>query len=155
MAAAKKNKYWTFRNKHGRDFKYTPEALWEEFVMYCEWTESNPLYETKAWHNNGKIVTKKMPKMRAMTEKAFCLFADISHGTWENYRNNDDFVTIISQIKDTIYSQKFEGSAASLLDSNIIARDLGLKDKSDITSGGEPINKMVVEFKNFSKPKKK
>lgn len=28
-------------------------------------------------------------------------------------------------------------------------------DKTDITTGGEPINKMVVEFKNFSKPKKK
>jgi hypothetical protein len=42
-------------------------------------------------------------------------------------------------IEDIIYNQKFEGAAAGLLKENIIARELGLKDQSDITSGGEKI----------------
>ncbi len=155
MAAEKKNKYWTFRNKHGRDFKYIPEELWNEFVMYMEWLESSPLYETKAWQHNGKVITKKLPKMRAATITGFQLFSDISDTTWENYCKNQDFIAVTMRIKNIIYSQKFEGASADLLNANIIARDLGLKDKTDITTNDEPINKMIVEFKNFSKPKKK
>ena len=52
-------------------------------------------------------------------------------------------MTVIERIEQTVYSQKFEGAAAGLLNANIIARDLGLadrrEDKIDVTSGGESI----------------
>ena len=69
--------------------------------------------------------------MRAMTITGFCLFADISDTTWENYCKEKDFIAVTKWIKDVIYSQKFEGAAAGLLNSNIIARDLGLKEKTE------------------------
>lgn len=155
MAAPENNKYWKFRNKHGRDHQYTPEKLREELTMYMEWLEANPLVEEKIFPYQGQIVKGKLNKMRAATIKGFCLFADICETTFSNYRKNQDFVSVIHEIENIIYAQKFEGASADMLNANIIARDLGLKDKSDITSGDEPINKMVVEFKNYSKKKKK
>ena len=74
-----------------------------------------------------------------MTILSFCLFADITHETWLNYKKNKDFFGVTTRIESTIKSQKFEGAAAELLNPNIIARDLGLKEKSDITSDDEKI----------------
>jgi hypothetical protein len=139
MAAPEKNKYWQFRNKHGRDHKYTPMSLEEESVKYFEWNEANPLYESvlvargividKGKPNEKTVYSTTMPKMRAMTIAAFCLYADICEKTFSNYRNDKDFLQVVTRIEQTIYAQKFEGAAATLLNPNIIARDLGLADK--------------------------
>lgn len=132
MAAHKGNKYWEFRDKHGRDFKYTPEKLWEEAVKYFQWVEDNPLWEEKGFAFQGIVTKEKFRKMRAMTIIGFCLFADICEKTFLNYRNDKDFLQVAIRIENTIKSQKFEGAAAELLNPNIIARDLGLADKKDI-----------------------
>jgi len=139
MGAPKKNKYWLFRDKHGRDKQYTPEELWNEFVNYMEWLEKEPFYEVKPMVVSGKLRMAKLPKMRAATQSGFCLFADITTNTLKNYRNDKDFFRIVTRIDETIKTQKFEGAAAELLNSNIIARDLGLRDdhKIDHTNDGE------------------
>ena len=53
-----------------------------------------------------------------------------------------DFITIIAEIDEIIYNQKYSGAAADLLNANIIARDLSLVDKtsSDNTNKIEYIN---------------
>jgi hypothetical protein len=142
MAAPKGNKYWEFRGKHGRDFKYTPEALWDEAKLYFEWVEENPLWEEKGFAFQGIVTKERFAKMRAMTLQGFFLYADISHQTWENYKENKDFVEITTRIEGIIKSQKFEGAAADLLNPNIIARDLGLSDKQNIdhTTGGDKLS---------------
>ena len=48
------------------------------------------------------------------------------------HEDNDDFVTVITDIETVIRTQKFEGAAADLLNANIIARDLGMTDKQAI-----------------------
>jgi hypothetical protein len=141
MGAPKGNKYWEFRNKHGKDHKYTPEALWEEALKYFQWVEDNPLWEAviiqrgiKVKDEEGNEKTEyfvKAPKMRAMTIAAFCLFADICEKTFLSYRNNKDYIQVTTRIEKNIYSQKFEGAAATLLQPNIIARDLGLREGID------------------------
>lgn len=135
-AAPKKNNYWQFREKHGRNHKYTPEALGEECVLYCDWIKENPLLEEKGFAYQGTVTKETFKKMRAMTITGFCLFADISDTTWENYCKQEDFLAVTTWIKNVVYSQKFEGAAADLLNANIIARDLGLRDES----------KRVIEF---------
>lgn len=139
MAPPNGNNYWQFRNKHGRDYKYTPDALWEEAKEYFEWVEQHPLQEEKGFAFQGVVTKEKFNKMRAMTLTAFRLFADICANTWKNYKETNDFVQVITRIDDHIKSQKFEGAAAELLNPNIIARDLGLKDKSDVTSDDKPL----------------
>lgn len=148
MAAPKANKYWEFRDKHGRDHKYKPEGLWEEAVKYFVWVQDNPLWESVVIAKGITVDTGKkdefdkpikkivhtiaVPKMRAMTIVGFCLFADICEKTFANYRDDKDFVQVVTRIEKTIYAQKFEGAAATLLNPNIIARDLGLADKKEI-----------------------
>lgn len=132
MAAPKGNSYWQFRDKHGRDHKYTPDELWDEFCQYSEWLEENPLLEEKGFAFQGSVTKKDFCKMRAMTLMGFCLFADIETQTFRNYKNNQDFLGVATRIENCIYTQKFEGAAAELLNPNIIARDLGLIDKQDI-----------------------
>jgi hypothetical protein len=51
-----------------------------------------------------------------------------------------DFSKVITHIREIIYRQKFEGAAAGFLNPNIIARDLGLKDRTDLTTDDEKIN---------------
>ncbi len=130
MAAKKGNRYWEFRNKHGRDYKYTPTRLWNEFVKYCKWLEKNPLKEQKLF---GTGLKDDVNRLRAMTLTGFCVFADICIETFEAYRKskNEDFIRVTKKIDAIIYSQKFEGAAAGLLNPVIIARDLGLADKQE------------------------
>ena len=45
-----------------------------------------------------------------------------------------------------MYSQKFEGAASGIFNANIIARDLGLSDKQDITTGGEKLSSKLNDL---------
>jgi hypothetical protein len=71
--------------------------------------------------------------MRAMTIAGLCIFLDIDQQTWANYRSYKDFFGVVSRVEAIIRVQKFEGASADLLNANIIARDLGLADKSELT----------------------
>lgn len=154
MTFRKNNKYWHFREKHGRNKIYTPETLWEKAVEYFEWVEENPLYEEKLFQNKGEIIRDKVYKMRAMTLTGLCIFLGISGDTFKNYAKNSDFLEVANTIKDIINSQKFEGAAADLLNANIIARDLGLKEKTENEQNVKldaPIS-LQVNFDDFSEP---
>lgn len=68
--------------------------------------------------------------MRAMTISGMCIYLDISEDTWANYRAKKDFLGVTTRAENIIYNQKFAGAAAGLLNANIIARDLGLIEKT-------------------------
>ncbi|MBE8598209.1 DNA-packaging protein [Xenorhabdus sp. BG5] len=131
MAAPKGNRFWEARSSHGRNPKFgSPDALWQACCEYFAWVDDNPLHETKAFHNQGEIVYAKMAKMRAMTLSGLCIFLDISRSTWTEYTKREDFSNITTRVEQIIYDQKFSGAAADLLNANIIARDLGLKEQT-------------------------
>lgn len=133
------NQFWRLRSKHGRDKLFaTPELLWNAACEYFKWCESHPLYEMKAFAYQGIIVTKKMPKMRAMTLSQLCFYLNANEAYFRQFKaqlpeGEKDFSTIIADIERVIYDQKFQGAAADLLNANIIARDLGLKEHSEFT----------------------
>ena len=143
MAAPKGNRFWEARSSHGRKPKFpVPEWLWLAACEYFHWVEENPLWEVKVTQYKGKVVEMNVPKMRAMTITGLCLFLDITDQTLINYEKLDDFLDIVTRIKKIIYDQKFSGAAADLLNPNIIARDLGLKDTKahEISGpGGAPL----------------
>lgn len=145
MAAPKGNNYWEFRNKHGRDFKYTPDELWNEGVKYFEWMKDrvwNKKDPIKSGENAGILID--VPTQTPMSIDSFCLFADISYDTFRNYESKSeeyvDFFEITTRIRKIIESQQFEGATVGAFNPNIIARKLGLTDKTDITSNGNSIN---------------
>lgn len=138
MAAPKGNEFWKLRSKHGRDKLFeTPELLWDAACEYFEWCDNNPLSEDKLFHYQGAIVHDKSSKMRAYTMEGICLYLSCSVNYFNNFESNNieskDFMEVITRIRETAYNQKFTGAAADLLNANIIARDLGLSDKKDLS----------------------
>jgi hypothetical protein len=127
------NKFWEARSSHGRAPIFaSPDELWEACLEYLDWVEANPLYEAQAFAYQGKVTLQELPKMRAMTLAGLCIFLDIGRQTWDNYKAREDFVEVTTRVDEIIRTQKFQGAAADLLNPNIIARDLGLTEKSAI-----------------------
>lgn len=148
MAAPKGNRFWEARSTHGRaPIFQTPDILWDCALEYFAWVEDNPLYEDKLVTFQGSATHEPVEKMRAMTIGGLCLFLDISRQAWSEYEKRKDFGDVTRRIAETIRTQKFAGAAADLLNANIIARDLGLADKSELTgAGGGPIEMKAVEL---------
>lgn len=133
MAAPLGNQFWKARSSHGRAPLFaTPDDLWNACVEYFEWVEANPLYESRPFAYQGEVIVSEVPKMRAMTLTALRVFLDIDRTTWEAYSGRKDFTAVTTRVEEIIYSQKLEGAAADLLNANIIARELGLREKSDV-----------------------
>lgn len=133
MAAPKGNRFWEARSSHGRNPKFeSPEALWDACCEYFAWVEANPLYESKAFAFQGVVTQESIPKMRAMTVIGLCIFLDIARSTWYTFKSLEGFSDITTRAEEIIYYQKFSGAAADLLNANIIARDLGLKEQSQV-----------------------
>lgn len=138
MAAPKGNKFWKARTSHGRKKLFSSaDALWDACIEYFQWVEDNPLYEMKAFSFQGIVTQEPIPKMRAMTISGLCIFLDITDRTWREWRDDEDFSPIITRVEKIIYTQKFEGASADLLNANIIARDLGLADKKEVKGTNE------------------
>jgi len=139
MSAPSGNEFWKLRSKHGRDKLFaTPDLLKEAAEEYFKWCEENPLTELKVFNYQGEIVKAEVPKMRAMTLGGLCLYLGCNEAYFRNFKSQErtdkeDFSAVIDWIETAIYTQKFQGAAADLLNANIIARDLGLKDSQDHT----------------------
>lgn len=152
-AAPVNNQFWKLRSKHGRNKLFaSAELLWEAACEYFQWCDENPLMEVDF---RGKdAVEVKLPKMRAYTIEGLCLYLDASKKFLSDFEDrlkgkqdegSKDFITIITRIRAVIYDQKFTGAAAGFLNANIIARDLGLKDKSDLTTDDKPIQSINIQ----------
>jgi hypothetical protein len=119
----------------------TPELLLKGAIDYFNWSKDHPLYESRLASRNGKPVVIKMKKLRALTLKGLCSYLGTNSEYFKTFRNHgkagaridyDLFEPVIQFVEQTIYNQKFEAAAADLLNANIISRDLGLADKSEI-----------------------
>lgn len=144
MAAPKGNQFWRQRSKHGRDKIFeTPEDLWNAAVEYFQWCEQNPIIEG-GWGKSKREI------LRAFTITGLCYYLDCNSQYLKTFKaqlnpegkDAEGFNTVITRIEEVIYTQKFEGAAAGIFNHNIIARDLGLKDAQDITTGGDKLTKL-------------
>ncbi len=173
MAAPKGNEYWKQVRQfvEGTQKKYEkPVDLLNEAEKYFEWSDANPLKEEqiipKPWkeldkdgklikHHSHSIVLINHP--RPYTISALCLFLGICEDTFSNYGKKEGYEVyfgVVRAIKQMMYSQKFEGAAVGMFNANIIARDLGLKDRSDVTSNDTEIdNNVTVEIVRKKKGK--
>lgn len=128
MSAPKENQFWKLGPQPGRPRKFAnPEQLWELACEYFAWCDENPI-ETIEF--NGKdAIECVVPKMMAYTWSGLEFYCDIN--SFEDYKTTyKEFSDVIARIGKVIYTQKFTGAAAGVLNANIIARDLGLAEKS-------------------------
>lgn len=136
------NSAWKARSSHGRKPIWTdPQVLYDSCLEYFDWVEENPLYEYRPVQSGGNHKMVKVPKMRAMTLGGLFVFLGIVKSTWNDYRVKTDFSNVAAFVEEVIREQKVTGAAAGLLNANIIAREVGLKDQSetDITSAGDKL----------------
>ena len=136
MPAPIGNQFWKVRSKCGRDSIFeNAEDLWKEACSYFQWVEANPLEKAIVYQGAVSKDTEKL--MRPMTVQGFCVHLGIAPSTYYEYAKKKDFSEIVSEIANIIYVQKFDGASAGLLNSNIIARDLGLADTKQLTGTGQ------------------
>ncbi len=151
------NRFWEARSSHGANPKFADaQDLWQACCEYFEWVDKNPLHTAKAFAYEGAVTVEPVPVMRAMTIRALCIFLDITHKTWIEWRENRaDLGEVICKVDAIIYSQKFEGASANLLNANIISRELGLAEKVDNTSSDgsmSPHGKSLDDFYKDAPP---
>ncbi len=166
MGAPKGNMFWKKRSKHGRDKLFaSPELLWQAAQEYFRWCVNNPLIELEQSKSPARPFKDKetgelkwppnmveLPKMRPFTIQGLCRHLDANTLWFSEFENslkgedkqNDpltkDFSVVCTRIREIIYEQKFTGAAAGFLNPTIIARDLGLRDKTELTgANGGPL----------------
>ena len=139
QGAPKGNQFWKLRSKHGRDRLFaSPELLWSAACEYFQWVDDHPLIEIDFKGKDNDQVN--IPRMRPYTLHALCLYLDC----WTQYfsefeqslagktdEQSTGFSLVVRRIREILYNQKFEGAAAGFLNPNIIARDLGMAEKSE------------------------
>lgn len=146
MAPPKGSSYYLMAKNFKKPRKYTPLTLWNKAIAYFQWNEKHPLYEEKVFSNGTRATVSKL---RAMTIVGFCNFANMNRDTFQNYEKEDKYFVICKRIKDIIYQQKLEGAAADLLNHAIIAREIGLSDKHELT-GNEGMPLIFPEIKVYT-----
>ena len=156
MGAPKGNEFWKLRSKHGRDTIFeNPAILWDAACEYFSYITNNPLKAEEIVKYKDYYEIATINKLRPFTLTGLCIFLDVNtvyftqfEKTLEGKNDNisKDFSKVITRIRETIYSQKFEGATSGFFNPNIIARDLGLMDKTDITTNGKEINIPVIEW---------
>ncbi len=127
------NQFWKARSSHGRNVIYSdPNDLVDAASQYFEWVHQNPLHEYKPMVVQNEVEMVAIPKLRAMTIESCAMFCGMGGSTWAEYRKKPDFSEVIQEIEKIIRDQKLTGASAGLLNANIIARDLKLKDTSEV-----------------------
>lgn len=144
MAAPKNNQFWKLRAKNGRDKIFeSPKEMLEACYEYFE-HQSKQIWN-KIDFKGKEAERVEIPTASPFTLTGLCIYLGVNTKYFTEFEKNcsKDFSEVITHIRDIIYNQKFEGAAVGAYNANIIARDLGLKDSSDITTGGKPINNSV------------
>lgn len=134
MSAPIGNKFWELRSKHGRDKLFvTPDLMWEAACEYFQWCEDNPIQDSRSFGGKQKV-------QRPYTMQGLCRYLCCNTVYFNQFEiglakkedeESKDFSKVIINIRESIYQQKFECAAIGIFKDNIIARDLGLTEKSE------------------------
>jgi hypothetical protein len=118
----------------------TAASFFSDAVGYFEWCLSHPLREAENYMFRGEIIRTHKDKVRAFTKQGLATYLGITLGKLDRMRTRGDSWNDACDMLDQImYTQKFENAAAGLMNATIIARDLGLSEKQEVTgSGGGP-----------------
>jgi len=133
----------------GRPKKFTPESLWKYFLEYKKYRKENPKLRHDFVGKDAKEIYRELEVPLTMDGFEIFMWNQGINGDISDYisnRNNayGEFSAILARIKKIIYEDKFIGASAGIFNQSIIARDLGLKEQTDITSQGEKISTTIV-----------
>lgn len=151
------NQFWKQRSKHGRDKLFaSPELLLQSAHEYFEWCDNNPWVSVKSTSfDKGEFsgdTKEEKPTQRPYSLTGWFAYIGCSDNWLREFKKTADldFLRVISEIENIIKTQQWEGATVGAFNANIIARTLGLKEQTDVTTDGEKIN-TTPEIK-FTKP---
>jgi hypothetical protein len=148
MAAPKGNQFWKLRNKHGRNKLFeSPELLLQSAHEYFDWCDKHTWYKQEAVKSGsecGRIID--IPIKRPYSISGLCVYLECGQNYFYQFKKNcsAEFLEAIERIENIIETQQFEGAVIGSFNSSIIARKLGLREQTDITSNGETTFKIEV-----------
>lgn len=134
------------KNKGGRPRKLeSPIALLDYFKQYVKEEFAKPILVTD-WVGKDSIEVQRQ-KYVSLTMQGFnCwLFErNIIHGINDYITNKDgeynEFSEIITYIKDFIFNHNFKGASVNELNPNLIARQLSIKETSEVSVDAKVTN---------------
>jgi len=156
MPAPKGNNFYLKRTKFKEKLFETPKILFEAACEYFKHCDDNP------WIKNEPVKSGDMAGQcmqvetsRPYTLSGLCIFLGCSQDTLSNYggaKGYEEYFGVVKEIKEIVYTQKFEGASVGVFNANIIARDLGLSDNVKQTGSVVSYNAEVSkeEAKNIS-----
>jgi hypothetical protein len=146
MAPPKGNQYWKLRAGSGRSCKIeNAEILWQRAIEYFDYCDKHPRKREKIRKKNIGKKQKETEKETVLTNMPYtfyglCAFLGISMEGWRKMetRASDnldyDLVDAITRIREIIRAQQLEDGLVEAHNPILIARLLGLTDKTEVTS---------------------
>jgi hypothetical protein len=132
MGATKGNQFWKLADpdKIGRPRIFdTPKDLWNCAVEYFTECDKNPIVvEETTTTAKGKFRKKTKHKV-PYTWEGLYIFIEVCN--LDHYKKNKEFSGILTHIGNIIRNQKYTGAAVGIFNANLIARDIGLKEKTE------------------------
>ncbi len=124
---------------HGTKYIETPEKMWELFEAYVKHESDSPMYKVEYVGKDGDRVNT--PLQVPITFEGFeCWLWDNDYikaglGDYASNKNESysDYSTIITRIRQNCFAQNFKGASVGLFNANIIAKKLGLVEKTENT----------------------
>lgn len=147
--------YPPFNYQLGRPLKYEPDELLEKFQEYIKWAKEHPIPIVKNVKNTttkgdtyGSDSLERKPRLLSIS--GFLVFIGAGSDWWqsldrEDRKRHEEFARVKGFIREFCQSYQSEMASADIFNANIVSRLLGLADKKDITSGGEKIDRIIVE----------
>ena len=116
----------------------TPEALYKYFERYKKYTKANPKKEN--FYNNKEDKQVSVNREVPYTWNGFQIWLrhNLIIAKLEDYKVNtqgrySEYTEVVELIEHEIYQDKIQGATAGIYNANIVARDLGLRDKTEVT----------------------
>ena len=140
--------YWEWRKKVGRGKAIkTPKELWKHACDYFQRVDEAP-FKKQDFIRGGELAGKvvELDTIRPYTWAGLeaYLFEKGIIASLDDYKLNtgerySEFKGIIRAIGKVIYDRNFSGAAVNALNPNLIARQLGLAEKTQVEVKEQPL----------------
>lgn len=134
MAAPKGNRFGVDCETFVKPKSYNPEEWVKKFVEYLEYMDEkvwNVKHPIKGGDMAGTVMD--VPVSTPLSIRSFCVFAGISVDTFSNYEKSkgyEDYFGVTTRMRTVIEANQLEGATVGAYNANIVARLLGLAEKT-------------------------
>lgn len=131
----------------------TPLSMVEDMTTYVRWAYDNPIIEERSeLTKDGDVIRWDVSHPRALSIEAFCVFFGKSRMAFHVAEEKPGFDQAAAWCRQLIFSGNFELAVAGQMDSGLIARQLGLSDKKEVTSpDGSMTPTTTIDMSKMSK----